>query len=64
MIGDREIHFCDTGGMGMLYELDPAQYWSGPNDEGLRNILILSSLLLFYLPLEYLGFTQWLCPWS
>jgi hypothetical protein len=38
MIGDRERHFCDTGGMGMLYELDPAQYWAGQNGEGLRNI--------------------------
>jgi len=38
MIGDRERRFCDYGGMGILHELDPAQYWAGAQREGLRII--------------------------
>lgn len=39
MIGDRERRFCDYGGMGILQELDPAEYWAGAQGEGLRNII-------------------------
>jgi len=38
MLGDRERHFCDYGGMGILHELDPLQYWASSQVEGLRNI--------------------------
>lgn len=38
MLGDRERHFCDYGGMGILHELDHAQMWMSENGEGLRNI--------------------------
>jgi len=38
MVGDRERRFCDHGGMGILHELDPAEYCTGLDGQGLRNI--------------------------
>lgn len=32
---------CDYGGMGILHELDPLQYWAGAQGEGLRNIAMV-----------------------
>ena len=38
LLGDKKVHPCDSGGIGFIHELDPAQYLSYTQCEGLRNI--------------------------